>query len=266
MLHDYVHEIAASGLPGIRPLGPEMRARRLDFYIRTLLVKDLPEWGAALRRPEMLLDWLAAYARAAGTTASHAAILKATSPDCGRSPAKSTAVAYRSAMAALWVSDPVPAWPGAGAGIDGLVKSDKHFLFDTGIAARLMGLTQAMLLRGAGPAPIGPASGGVLERLFEALVASSLQTYAQAIGARLFHLRKHDGSREVDFIVERDRSIVAIDVKLATAIEDDAVRHLNWFATLARGFQVTRLVLHVGQAAYRRPDGIHVVPAAVLGP
>jgi hypothetical protein len=94
-----------------------------------------------------------------------------------------------------------------------------------------------------------------------------VRVYAQAIGARLHHFRTHRGDHEIDLVVEgKDGRVVAIEVKLAATASDDAVRHLDWFADRFEGDVVDRLVVTAGPDAYRREDGIAVVPAALLGP
>jgi predicted AAA+ superfamily ATPase len=90
--------------------------------------------------------------------------------------------------------------------------------------------------------------------------------YAQRVGARPAHLRTWSGDREIDLIVERGHSIVAFEVKLGQVVDDRDVRHLLWLRDELGDDLVDAVVVTTGQAAYRRPDGIAVVPAALLGP
>lgn len=106
----------------------------------------------------------------------------------------------------------------------------------------------------------------MLGGLFEHLVAQSVLVYAQAAGAHVGHLRQRDGRQEIDLIVERGRSVVAIEVKLATTVRPDDVRHLLWLQERLGDTLADAVVVTTGQQAYRRPDGIAVVPAALLGP
>ncbi|HEY8304220.1 MAG TPA: hypothetical protein VIG42_06490 [Solirubrobacteraceae bacterium] len=71
----------------------------------------------------------------------------------------------------------------------------------------------------------------------------------------------------MDLIVERrDGRILAIEVKLAGVPKDRDVRHLRWLAGQIGSDLIDAVVVSAGQYAYRRPDGIAVVPAALLGP
>jgi predicted AAA+ superfamily ATPase len=70
----------------------------------------------------------------------------------------------------------------------------------------------------------------------------------------------------VDLIVERGRQTIALEVKLGQVVEDRDVRHLIWLRNELRDDLTDAAVITTGQAAYRRPDGIAVIPAALLGP
>jgi ATPase (AAA+ superfamily)-like protein len=64
----------------------------------------------------------------------------------------------------------------------------------------------------------------------------------------------------------RDRRVVGVEVKLASIITDRDVRHLRWLKQ-ELGERVTDLVvLTTGPHAFRRADGIAVVPLGLLAP
>lgn len=107
----------------------------------------------------------------------------------------------------------------------------------------------------------------LLGALFESLVALSVRVYAQAGGARVSHLRTHGGGHEVDLIVERpDGGIVALEVKLTSTVDDRDVRHLRWLSERVGPRLIDAVVITTGREAYRRADGIGVVPASLVGP
>jgi hypothetical protein len=131
----------------------------------------------------------------------------------------------------------------------------------------ILGLDADALLKGVEAGPRIPRSGLLLGRLFESLVTLSLRVYAQAAEAELRHLRLHGGSQEVDLIIERsDRRIVAIEVKLSRTIDEDDARHLLWLSEKIGADLLDPVVINTGPEAYRRKDGIAVIPAALLGP
>lgn len=108
--------------------------------------------------------------------------------------------------------------------------------------------------------------GTLLGNLFESLVAQSVHVYAQASRARISHLRTHGGEHEVDLIAERrDGRVVALEVKLTATVDDADVRHLRWLADRIGDNLLDAVVISTGHEAYRRQDGVGVVPAALLG-
>ena len=84
--------------------------------------------------------------------------------------------------------------------------------------------------------------------------------------ARVHHLRTHRGEREIDIIVVRDDGrVLAVEVKLTAAPDDADVRHLRWLRERIGSDLLDAVVITTGREAYRRADGIAVVPAALLG-
>lgn len=108
-----------------------------------------------------------------------------------------------------------------------LTYSPKHHVVDPALAARLLGVGAKGLLLGEGET-VSPTTGAWLGALFESLAVQSVRVYADAMNARVGHLLWLRGQ---------------IGDRLADAV-----------------------VLHTGPHAYRRPDGIAVVPLALLGP
>ncbi len=266
-LSDYVHEIVASGFPGIRHLPTRVRRAQLAGWVERVVDRDVPEVGRPVRNPSALRRWMAAYAASTATVTSFETIRDAATSGEGEKPAKTTVLPYRDALERLYVLDPVPAWFPGGNRLRQLAAAPKHHLADPALAAALLGLDETSLLQGEEGAVRVPRSGTVLGALFESLVTLSVRVYAQAAEASVFHLRTHRGDREVDLIVERpDGRFVAIEVKLAPQLGADDVKHLHWLRQQAGDRMLDAIVVTTGTEAYRRTDGIAVVPAALLGP
>ena len=276
-LRDYVREILASGFPGFRHLNERALRTQLDGYVDRIVDRDFPEMGVAVRRQQTLRRWLMAYAAATSTTAALETIRDAATSDQQDKPARKTTIQYREILERLFIVDSVPAWMPSRNDIKQLTQAPKHQLADPALVAHLLGLTETSLLDGA-PSPvvglqeIGPRGGVVrdgswLGRLFEALVTLDVRVYAQAAEAKVRHLRTDSGRREVDLVVVRqDRRVLALEVKLGNTISADDVRHLHWLGEEIGDDLVDAVVIYTGEYAYRRADGIAVVPAALLGP
>lgn len=230
----------------------------LDAYLQRVIDRDLPDLGFGVRRPETLRRWLASYAAASSTTTAYARLLDATTGGDGSQPAKTTTIAYRDHLTRIWLLDPVPGWLPANNPIRRLQQAPKHQLADPALAARLLDISATSLLGTPHAHMAGP--------LFESLVTLGVRVMAQAAEARVSHLRLTGGDREVDLVVQgADGQILALEVKLAPDVTSADVRHLIWFREQIPDRVADLAVITTGTTAYRRRDGVAVVPLALLG-
>jgi uncharacterized protein len=261
-----LESLLASGFPAIAAASPSSRRALLDGYLDQIVEREFAELGHPVRRPQALRAWLTAYAAATATTTSYNRILDAATPGDSDKPAKTTTIAYRETLEALYVLDPLPAWVPTRSALARLAQAPKHHLADPALAARLLGTGHRALLAGEESGAVRLRHGDLTGRLFESLVTLSVRAYAQAASARTMHFRTHGGDREVDLLVERDDGrVVAIEVKLAPAVSDDDVAHLQWLRSQLGSDLLDAIVVTAGRDAYRRRDGVGVVPAVLLG-
>lgn len=276
-LAQYAREIIASGFPGLRSLTGRALRAQLDGYLARIVDRDFIEQGHPVRRPDTLRRWMTAYAAATATVTSLDKIRAAATSGEGDTAAKTTARAYRDVLERLWIIDTVPGWTPSRNQLSRLTQAPRHHLADPALAARLLGVDEGALLSGA-VSPLfethegvpavrtpAPRDGTLFGQLFESLVTLSVRTYAQVAEARVRHLREQDGRHEVDLIVERaDQRVVALEVKLAAEVDDRDVRHLHWLREKLGDDLLDAAVISTGSHAYRRADGIAVIPAALL--
>jgi uncharacterized protein len=266
-LEDYTEEILRSGFPGLRDLGGRPLRAQLDGYLQRVVDRDFAELGYAPRKPQGLLRWLRAYAAASSGTASYEKIRRAAAGRDEPPPSRNAAAPYREVLERLFQLDPVPAWAPSGSHLNRVTLPDKHQLVDPALAARLLRVGSGDLLQGTGPELLTPKDGGLLGALFESLVTLSVRVYAQAAEATLGHFRSFGGEHEVDLVVKGDSGrVIAIEVKLTATPSARDGRHLAWLAREIGDELLDRVIVTTGPNAYRREDGIAVVPAALLGP
>jgi hypothetical protein len=266
-LPEYTHQIVTGGFPGMRSDSGRVRRTLLRSYLDRVVARDFPEAGLAVRNPATLRRWLAAYAAATGTTSSYEAIRDVATTGDGGKPAKTTTIRYQDTLQRIWLSDPVPAWLPTRNHLRRLTQAPKHYLADPALAVSLTELTTDELLAGREPRQPIVRDGTYLGSLFEALAALSVRVFAQAAEARVAHLRTHNGLREIDFVVTGpDGRVVALEVKLARTVDHRDVRHLQWLKGALGDGLADMVVLTTGPDAYRRADGVAVVPLALLGP
>lgn len=68
------------------------------------------------------------------------------------------------------------------------------------------------------------------------------------------------------FVVQKAEKIrfVGIEVKLSAHVDDKHVKHLKWFKSQLGDRVAVLIVLYTGKEAYRRRDGVAVIPLALL--
>lgn len=100
-----------------------------------------------------------------------------------------------------------------------VIKAPKSYFLDSGLAACLAGY------RDPGSLPAEFAG-----HLFESMILSHLSTLAGLVRADLYYWRTFGGrEREVDFIVEKEGTLVAIETKLADKITYDDIQNIMCF-------------------------------------
>jgi predicted AAA+ superfamily ATPase len=266
-LDDYVTEILTGGFPAMRGLPDRALRAQLDGYLARVIDREFPEQGIALRRPDTLRAWMRAYAAATATAASFEVIRDAATPGFGNKPSKTVTLPWRDILTRLWLLDPVQAWLPTNNKLKELGAAEKHHLADPAMAARLLNASAPKLLSGDAVGPSVHRGGTLLGALFESLVALNLRVYSQAAEAEVRHLRTHGGEHEVDFIITgADGAVIGIEVKLSATVCENDVRHLKWLRGRIGDQLIDAVLVNTGTQAYRRADGIAVVPAALLGP
>ena len=234
-----------------------------------MLSHDFIQQGIRLKQPETLLRWLRAYAAAISSQASYTEILDASTAGQSNKPAAKTTIAYREALEKLWLLDELSPWITGESYFSTLKLSSKHYLADPAIATYLLGLDEN-ILSGSKGWPVAAETfdkqyGSITGRLFEALLQLSLRTYTTVNNAKLFCFRTYRSEREIDFIIQKDTKVIACEVKFSPLAAASDGKQLKWFRERVGSDCVDALIITTGGVAYRRDDGIAVVPAVLLG-
>ena len=74
-------------------------------------------------------------------------------------------------------------------------------------------------------------------------------------------------TQQVSLVVVRDDGhVLPIEVKLSSTVGDSDTRHLRWLAERLGDKVIDKIILNTGPEAYRRRDGVAVIPLSLLGP
>jgi predicted AAA+ superfamily ATPase len=136
-----------------------------------------------------------------------------------------------------------------------MVKSPKFIWQDTGLAAHLLGLADARILRN------DPLMAG---RLFETFVLTEIQSLLPLFdpAARLFHVRTHD-QLEVDGLVQLGRRFLPVEIKAGTSPSGEQAKAINRWTELNPDHG-PGVVLHAGTDYVRLSRVARALPVTAL--
>jgi predicted AAA+ superfamily ATPase len=256
-LGELAEKITLGGWPGVIGENAADGLRFVSDYVSLIAEVDISKVSDKRRDPYKVKRLLQSLARNISTEAP----LTALSKDAGGSDGDlddETTADYLSALERLMAVDNLPAWNTHIRSSDMLRKSPKRHFADPSLAVGALGLSVDKLT----------ADLNYFGLLFESLVIRDLRVYADASGANVFHYRDSRGT-EADAIVEyADGTWGAFEIKLGIGAVDEAASSLKKLAekidTTKVKSRVALTVITGNGFAYRRPDGVNVVPMSAL--
>ncbi len=226
-------------------------------YVEAVINHDVSRVDEVEKNPERVRLLLRSLARNVATMASIQTIkndIEATDI----SISDKTISSYLNALRRIFVVEDLPAWLPSMRSKTAIRTSSKRHFVDPSIATAVLRTNPDGLLNDF----------KTLGFLFEALCTRDIRIYAQAIDGDVFHYRDKTGL-ESDLIVRlRDGRWAAIEVKLGNKQIEEAARNLVVLKAKIdedkMGQASFLMVLTGGQYAYRRNDGVLVVPIGCL--
>ncbi len=135
--------------------------------------------------------------------------------------------------------------------------SKRHFV-DVSLACAVLGLKQEQLMKDL----------ELFGFMFESLVVRDLRIYIEYLGGHIYHFHDNNTGLEVDVILElRDGTFGAIEVKLGVGKIEEAAKNLLKFAKSCDVEpKFLGVVCGMIDYAYKRKDGVYVLPITALRP
>lgn len=134
-----------------------------------------------------------------------------------------------------------------------LIKAPKVAVTDPGLAAALAGATSSKAL-----------SEQFLGALLESYVFLNLTVQASVMDAEVMYFRTQGGrEREVDFVFEKDKGILGIEVKLAKTVSLGDINNLLFLKDASKSF-AGGLVIYSGTEIKQLAQNIFAIPWSVL--
>lgn len=254
---DYARVICRGGWP--EAVVSESRGdagRMARDYVLELLDSNINEMDGIRRNRTWMRQIMRSYARNVSGQASLSTIAADMQ---GEPPSAPTLSEYVDALSRAFVLNDLSAWNPRLRSKTAVRTSPTRHFSDPSIAAAVLAATPRGLLDDF----------ETFGLLFESLCIHDLRVYASALGGSLYHYRDKTGLEADAVVVLDDGRWALVEVKMGQSRIDEGASHL---LKLAERIDQTRegrpsflMVLTSTACAYRRKDGVVVVPLACLG-
>jgi predicted AAA+ superfamily ATPase len=256
-LEEFAEKITLGGWPGSIGMSASEGLRFAKDYVSLITEVDISKVSNKRRDPYKVMRLLQSLARNISTEAGITALSK----DAAGSDNKidnDTATDYLHALERLMAIENLPAWNTHIRSSHMLRKAPKRHFTDPSLAVGALGLSVEKIISDL----------NYFGLLFESLAIRDLKIYADASGGNVFHYRDSRGLK-IDAIIEYpDGTWGAFEIKLGIGAADDAAGNLLKFTEKINTDKVKTpaalTVITANGFAYRRPDGVNVVPLSVL--
>ena len=234
--------------------------RQAINYYEAIVRTDISRVDDVERDEQRTRRIMRSYARHQGTQVSVQMIVDDLSGNDVRELSDKTVYSYINALKSIFVIEDMPAWNPNLRSKTALRTSDTRYYIDPSIACAALGLGPDDL--------IGDLN--TFGFLFECLCVRDLRVYAQALEGTVYHFRDKSGL-ECDAVIHlRNGRYGLVEIKLGgEKLVDEGADNL---IRLKEKIDTTRMkvpsfmmvVTAVGEYAYRRSDGVLVVPIGCL--
>ena len=229
-------------------------------YVDSVTERDILRVDGIKRNPERAKLLLRSYARNISQAVSYATIRKDMISNDETSLSEDTVADYIKALKKLFVIEDLAAWNPNIRSKAAIRTSDTRHFVDASIGTAALGLGPKDLINDL-------QSFGLL---FEDMVVRDLRVYADALDGQLYHYRDSNGLECDTVLHRRNGSYALMEIKLGgqERINEGAANLM----ALAENIDTDRMpapsfmavITGVGPYAYRRQDGIYVIPAGCL--
>lgn len=260
-LEDISFLICRGGWPLSTYLEGKLALNQARDYFDAVVNSDMSRVDGVRRNPERVRCLMMSYARNQGQQVSDSAICDDIKMNDDGSMTPITVHSYIEALKKIFVVEEARAWNPNLRSKTAIRTSDTRYFVDPSIAAAALGF--------------GP--GDLLEDLetcgfmFETLAMRDLRVFSDALDGNVYHYRDKSGI-ECDAVIHlRNGNYGLIEIKLGgeKLIESGArvLRKLstNIDTTRMKSPSFLMVLTATGDIAYKRPDGIYVIPIGCLG-
>lgn len=226
-------------------------------YVDAIIHQDVSRWDGVERNPKRVQLLLRSLARNVATMATNTTLLQDMGGD-EKTMSAPTLDAYLNALRRIFVIEDQPAWSPSMRSRTAIRTASKRHFTDPSIATAVLRATPMSLLNDF----------NTFGLLFESMCTRDMRIYSQANDGEVYHFRDKNGLEADMIIALNDGRWAAVEVKLGNKQIEEAAKHLQKLARKVDDEKMGKpsflMILTGGEYAYRREDGVLVVPVACL--
>ena len=259
-LYDIAWLMCRGGWPRAVNQSKDIALGRAFDYYDTVVNVDVKEPDKVERNPERVKLLMRSYARNQGAQVSLGAICADMRANDSDTLDDRTVYSYLRALRGIFVIEDTKAWNPNLRSKSAIRTSDTRYFTDPSIAVAALGIGPDDLMNDL----------NTMGLFFETMCMRDLRVYAQALDGDVYHYRDGDGL-ECDAVVHlRNGSYGLVEIKLGgDSLIKEGVKSLK---RLGKKIDTTRMkspsfmmvLTAVGKYAYRRNDGVWLVPIGCL--
>lgn len=253
-------QVARGGWPSAVTMTDQSAAMETAHnYLTAVAEEDISNVDGVSRNPDHARLVMRSFARCVGSQMAVSSMSKMVNAQ-GSEMSRPTFSAYLGALRNLSIIEDLNAWEPSLRAKARISRTPKRYFADPSLAAAALGASPDTLLKDM----------PTLGMLYEALCIRDLRVYAQKNHGQVFFYRDNVGLEADAVVVLRDGRWGLVEIKLnqsqADAASDSLRRVANKVDQTIMGAPSFLLVVTADGYAYRRNDGVYVVPIGCLKP
>lgn len=249
------------GWPGSLGMNEKQSSDIAKSYLKSILADDISKIDGVKRDSKKVKALIKSLARNVATSVSNATLIKDIKEFEGDLIDPNTVTSYLDILTRLFIIDNQQAYDMNYRSSTRVAKSPKRHFIDPSLAVAALEMSSSMLLKDL----------NLFGFIFESLVIRDLKIYAEANRGSVYHFRHHDTGDEIDAVIELDDGTWgAFEIKLGHNQVDKASENLLKIKmnldqmNHKKSPTVLCVICGLGEYAYKRPDGVFVVPIGCL--
>ncbi len=259
-IEDVAFLICRGGWPIATTLGKEYALETAFSYYKAVADVDISRVDGVKRSSTRAKRLMRSLARHQGSQVTLTGIKNDMASNDTESLDVETVSSYIEALKKIYVIEDMEAWNPNLRSKAAIRTTDTRYYVDPSIATAALGIGPADLVNDL----------NTMGLLFETMAVRDLRTYAESIDGDVFHYRDSNGL-ECDSVIHlRNGRYGLVEIKLGgQALIEEGAKTLNKFESLIdtkkmNGPSFKMILTAVGSLAYKREDGIYVVPIDCL--